>query len=281
MDVADVKRRINRVLDKAEKYEIFPPVSLQLHKAVHDDAVTSYKLEKLLASNSKLSLAIVMRCSQIQDREWSTVSHLPAAIESIGLPRLNSMVMAFEVAKLTISGRESLRRHWAHALRTACVARSIAVQTMAVPEDDAFVGGIMQDVGVVLMRALRAESYRKTLRLCGVTLVGLSALERDRYGFDHGEIGHMMLLRCGGSKLLLDGVYTHHEEKPSALGAVLHVADNIDIFSTLGMSDDLVASSAAELPVAQQIGLDENQYVQIIQRARQDANAIMSLVSQM
>ena len=102
MDVADVKRRINRVLDKAEKYEIFPPVSLQLHKAVHDDAVTSYKLEKLLASNSKLSLAIVTRCSQIQDREWSTVSHLPAAIESIGLPRLNSMVMAFEVAKLTI-----------------------------------------------------------------------------------------------------------------------------------------------------------------------------------
>jgi HD-like signal output (HDOD) protein len=281
MSASDAERRINRLLDKAEKNQVFPQVSADLHKAIQEGNATTYKLEKLLFTDTKLGLAIVTRASQLQKQNWSTMRDLPAAIESVGLARLNSMVMAIEVAKLTISGRESLRKYWAHALRTACLARAIAAQTMTVPEEDAFVGGIVHDIGVIFMRAVGSSSYPKTLRLCGVTLVGLSLLERDRYGYDHGEIGQMMMGRMGGSKILLDGVYTHHEEKPSALGAVLHVADNIDVFSTLGMSQEMVANSAVDLAVAQQIGLKESNYLELIKQAHADANAIMLLVSQL
>ena len=281
MGVGDVERRINRLLDRAEKREVFPVVSLELHKAIQADRATTFRLEKLLFADTSLGLAIVERASQLTGNEWSSMRHLPIAIETVGLHRLNSIVMAIEVAKRTISGRESLRPLWAHALRTGFFARAIAAKTLAVPEEDAFVGGVIHDFGVILMRAVGGSSYARLLNRCGLTLVGLNALERDRYGFDHGEVAHMQLGRWGGSNVLLEGVYSHHEENPSALGALIQVADNIDVLSGLSMPVEVIASSTAEIAIARRIGLSEVNYVEVIKSALASANEMMSIVSKM
>jgi hypothetical protein len=47
------------------------------------------------------------------------------------------------------------------------------------------------------------------------------------------------------------------------------------------MSQEMVANSAVDLAVAQQIGLKESNYLELIKQAHADSSAIMLLVSQL
>lgn len=272
-------KRMRRLLKKTEQESVFPDVSRRLHEAVSKGKASTYVLEKLLFTDANLALNIVRRTSEIAGKDWTTARQLPIAIETIGLVKLNTVVMGLEVASRALGSTTVYQSLWSHALRTATIARAIALQTQTVSEDDAFVAGVFHDFGVIMFRRVGSSSYPRLLRRSGVTLVGLDLLERDRYGFDHGEVVHRLLTMWGTCQPVLDGVFSHHDETPSMMGAIINVADNIDVFGTIGLSVSDVAQAIYELPMAARIGLTVAQYEKVIHDAKADAGSIMSVVS--
>ena len=144
----------------------------------------------------------------------SQVSNLQHAISLLGRSRLESLVLAIAAANQLPNRMECMatRRFWAAAARRATLARALAQHLHASTQAEAFTAGLLQDMAVPLLAETNPEGYRAILeRWHGTGKVGLDALERELFGFDHAVVGALMAETWGLPEYLVLAIGGHHD----------------------------------------------------------------------
>ncbi|OHD74329.1 MAG: hypothetical protein A2V99_07360, partial [Spirochaetes bacterium RBG_16_67_19] len=96
-----------------------------------------------------------------------------------------------------------LKNFWWHSVRCGVIARRLAVKTAYASPDEAFLAGLMHDIGKILLWS----SFRREYAGTGG---GLPAAER-RLGLTHAEAGAWLIGRWQLPTFLPDAVRYHHE----------------------------------------------------------------------
>ncbi|HVF50009.1 MAG TPA: HD domain-containing phosphohydrolase [Pyrinomonadaceae bacterium] len=113
-----------------------------------------------------------------------------------------------------------------HSVRAAAAARLLAERTSLLDADDAYLLGLLHDVGEMLLHSLFPAEMRG---MEGLEEDARLAREVEAFGVDHAQIGQWVLESCGLPRTLTAIVQTHHDvlrvNAPSAL--LLHVANVI------------------------------------------------------
>ncbi len=160
---------------------------------------------------------------------------LKEAISFLGLDILRSLVLTvglFEQLKGNTPQTTVIEALWGHSFEVAEAARNIALAEEA-PQplvEEAFIGGLLHDVGHLLLHPGQ-ESNSITL-LSGE---GYSDAERRLYGGTHGEAGGYLFALWGLPAGVVEAVAFHHEPRrgsPDSYGSggltpmlAVHVAD--------------------------------------------------------
>jgi HD-like signal output (HDOD) protein len=163
------------------------------------------------------------------------VGDLNQAIALLGIKPLKLLVLGFSLPDgLFIDvAREQLDWYWSITLIRAVAARQISEQIWKRPGDDAFLAGLLQDVGVlVLMRELH-EPYIHFLQRVIAERRDLHQLEIESVGFDHTELSALLLESWNMPELLVQAIAQPRQPKllsnlhaPHAeLSQILHLAD--------------------------------------------------------
>lgn len=99
---------------------------------------------------------------------------------------------------------------WEHSLRCALIARELARRLDYPSPDEAYLGGLMHDVGRLAMLATDPEGYKRIFRehedgepLCTV--------EHGVFALTHVEVGAWLVEKWGLDSFLGDSVLYHHE----------------------------------------------------------------------
>ena len=181
-------------------------------------------------------------------REVTTISH---AISLLGTNAVRTLVLSFSLVrdhKPLASAK--LSGYWRRSLLSAVAARQLAAGC-GVNGDEAFLAGLLQDVGVLaLMRALSAE-YAPILEQAQADHDRLAELEQAAFGADHAEVGAWLLERWHAPHLLSEAVRVSHraagvstgpcpEELLPKLGCVVALAG---CFADVWMADPQSARS--------------------------------------
>ena len=121
-----------------------------------------------------------------------------------------------------------MRAFWQHAAACAAYAGLLAERCPGTVRDRVFVGGLLHDLGqLVILRKLPAAAGRALL-LSRVECLPISDAETAVIGFDHAAVGQVLLTRWNFPDSLTAMVADHH--KPDARPetretSLVHVAD--------------------------------------------------------
>ncbi len=123
------------------------------------------------------------------------VSDLNQALTLLGTKPLKLLVLGFSLPDgmfSDVSG-DVLGPYWRHTLTKAVAAREVSESLWRVPGDDAFIAGLLQDLGVLLMIQVVGEPYTRFLRRAAAASRDVVALESETMGFDHTALTARLL----------------------------------------------------------------------------------------
>jgi diguanylate cyclase (GGDEF)-like protein len=161
-----------QILDRCQREE---PDMAEIAKLIGSDPALSAKLLRL--TNSPM---YGLKC------QVRTVSH---AICLLGLSAVRPLALSFSLVKgLQDRDRKALTWFWKRSLLSAVAARELATATHYRLGEEAFLGGLLQDIGILALHQLAGTDYA-TLARPGISHRALAEEERKLFGEDHAALG--------------------------------------------------------------------------------------------
>ncbi|MFK7818668.1 MAG: HDOD domain-containing protein, partial [Planctomycetaceae bacterium] len=102
---------------------------------------------------------------------------------------------------------------WRHCLQTAVAARSLAEDDGTIDPDLAFTGGLLHDMGKLVLAVLFPEPYQDVLTEHANTGIPLIELENQFFGIDHAQVG-AVLCETWCLPATLQTIIEHHHTPP-------------------------------------------------------------------
>ncbi|MFO0830455.1 MAG: HDOD domain-containing protein [Phycisphaerales bacterium] len=236
-----------------------PEVTVKVVELVESPKSTAQDLHKIISTDPAL-------CSRILKVVNSSFYGLPGQIASInraivmlGLNAVKNIAIAASMAKLFRGGELgpnfSARDLWTHSNITGGTAKLIASQIKLGLTDEAFLGGLIHDIGMMVEmqydRAKLAEVIKNTgIDAKGVPAMDMLAAEQQVYEANHQDFGTGLCERWKFPKSFAYVAGWHHRPMDLAaenrtLPAVVYIADRLAAETGLGFRGDLLSTETS------------------------------------
>lgn len=267
-ELADGIVNIESVIQRAEELRVVPQVALKVQQLVTDPTSTIGEVVDALRLDPAMATNLLRLANSAYYGRGRKISTVQRAVQLLGMRGTRDLVFALMVAAGTAAPGDLLRaRLWGHALRTGFVARQLAMGVPAVKEDEAFIAGLLHDLGVMLLYDVGPPGYDEVLRRAGTTLTGLDNLERHLYGFDHAEVAERCLRRWNFPPSLCLAAQMHHNVQATLLAGVVQLADEIDTWLSVGLALPDVVEQASRHRANKRLSRSEAQIADDIEGA--------------
>ena len=171
------------------------------------------------------------------------ITAIPLACSILGLRVVHNLIVQATVLENFGGGAkcEGFDLHWLwdHSFKTAMAARILVRETTSdldMSIDDAYTGGLIHDVGKIILLQSRPEPFSEALRLSRTQDTPLAVSEGQIFGFSHAHVGGLLAKKWNLAPVLQTAVTFHHspgtDPKDGAVGFFIKAANTIAHNST-------------------------------------------------
>lgn len=228
------------VLDAIESIQLplFPQVLHRFLSAVNDDQVTMAELATMAKQDPALSARILTVANSPAMRRGAEVKSLDKCLVVLGTRLMKTLSACLAIqsvfARTTGDLGYNLTGFWAHSLHTAELAYSLAAHVDYPDVDEAYLAGLMHDIGQLLLLGGMSDRYGILLDR-SVDEAALLNNEDSLLGTDHAAVGAWLIDQWQLSSFMADAVLFHH--KPA--NEIVHA----DFLSQIVWSADIIANN--------------------------------------
>lgn len=215
-----------------------PQVALEVVRLCAREDVSLDAIGALVARDPALSSRIVRMANSAVLGIPRGVRNIPQAVSRLGLQRVrvvtltSSLVDGFSSRRLAGFDNE---RFWRDALTTALAAKAWTPRARFPDPDEAFLAGLVQDLGVFGLAAALGKDYSALLAEANASGVEIATLEEERLGISHAEVSAGLLAAWSFPEPLVAAVRRHvrgPEETPPGndvdrISAALFLAERV------------------------------------------------------
>lgn len=204
---------------------VYPAVAARLYRLMASDDVSLSTLERVANTDQVVAGKLVKAANSALYSPWQTIRTVAQAINFVGTDEARRILMACSIQPLYSSPR--MRKLWKHALEAAQVAEKIGELTGKVNPAEAFLLGLLHDVGKLAISMLSQELNESLERLTAKGCQSATC-EMVLCGFDHAAAGAEVLRYWKVAEELVTAVEHHHqpEKSTSRLAAVLYLTEH-------------------------------------------------------
>ncbi len=141
----------------------------------------------------------------------STISH---ALVVLGLNSVKTLALGFSlVSNVDTLGGEGFDHmdFWKRSLYAAAASRALVKQVGLVQPEEGFLGGLLQDLGMLAMHQTLGEPYGALVAKAGTEHRALVAMEQAEFQTDHAQIGGALAEHWKLPPLLVNPIRFHEE----------------------------------------------------------------------
>lgn len=161
---------------------------------------------KILRTVNSSFYAVPTRCATISK-----------ALVLLGLSPVKVLALGFSLVSTLESGADTgfdFISYWRRGLYTAAAAKRFAAAAKLKCEEEAFLGGLLQDVGMMAMYRALKDDYAAVIQRAGGDHGKLAKFELETFDIQHPDIGAMLAKRWKFPDELVMPVKYH--ERPTA-----------------------------------------------------------------
>lgn len=257
-----------QIVTRLKHLPALPTVVAELLASFGNDEVDIGLLAQQISHDQALTARLLRVANSSFYGLQSRIATINEAVVVLGFRAVRSMVLAVGVSGVFrpdhCPGFDP-QAYIRHCVGVGLVARALAQMTGRNPEL-AFTGGILHDIGELVLATCFPEQYAEVLAYRKQHDCPLVEAERDIIGLDHGAVGGLLADTWRFPTSLRSAVAEHHSPSTAtadSLADLTHLADGIA--HALGLAK---ADSELVMPVDptawQRLGLDSEKIARIL-----------------
>jgi len=252
------------LVDRTHDIVSVPRIYQRLRAIVDDVRASNRDVGQLISEDTGLSARLLRIANSSFYGAPSKVDTITRAVTVIGTRQVSDIVLATTVLDMfegIPSEQENMDFFWQHSIRCSVIARILATYRRESNVERFFVDGLLHDIGRLVMLMQLGKDYWDIVKFARESRLPYDVAERKVLGFDHCEVGGMLLKKWELPQHMVDAARYHRQPKKNGYAcidaSVMHVADVLanvcmvaDGYDTVIPEIDEKAWSALTLPVS-------------------------------
>ena len=228
-------QKIIEKLDRLEDLPTLPAIAMEVNKMLRDYNTSI----KVLSQTIEKDQAIVPRILKLVNSAFfgfrSEISDISRAIVVLGFNTVRNVVISVSIID-AFSGKEVLedfdiKALWTHSVAVAVTSRYLAEKTRLQAPEDAFTGGLLHDIGKVVLAQFFQDLFRRVWASAKQNNLPLYDAENREILITHAHIGAHLAKKWPLPRSMVDTIRYHYAVRKSAydinLLMIVHVANII------------------------------------------------------
>lgn len=266
----------DELINKAGDLKVLPFVAKKILEIITDENVSTQDLATIIEKDQTIAARVLKIANSALYGLRHEVTSIQQALLLLGFKTIRSLVLSVSSRALYKHFGMKEKIIWDHSIGAAIAARLVSGGQGSEVEESAFVGGLMHDIGKVVLNNETPDTYGEIIM--SVYNEGINAIDEEQevYGFDHAEIGAAVAAKWGFPEILVQIIRCHHlssggleDVKDPIMAksiACVHLADNICRELGIGCGQSGDGTSLDEIPSAIFLGLKDDGFGQLLER---------------
>jgi signal transduction histidine kinase len=191
-----------------------PAIALKAIQLANQPNCTMRDLGKLISCDVGLSARILKLVNSPLFGIPRAITSIDRALNLLGLKRLRSLVLGLSLpaVRFRVADSSRVKDYWRVSVAQAVTARALSSHLHREDADTDMVGGLLCDLGTLLLETLYPREYEAIHQQSHVFLArNQCALEEEAIGVDHATVTAHVLGQWGMPKELTDAIRFHHQ----------------------------------------------------------------------
>jgi HD-like signal output (HDOD) protein/GGDEF domain-containing protein len=190
---------VQQFVERTGQLYSLPAVAAEVLRLTGEPQIDPRELRQCIESDPALAARVLRVVNSSLFGPTRPVTDLNQALALLGIRPLKMLVLGFSLPKELFTGLEAevLARYWRQTLVKAVAARELSERLWRTPGDEAFLAGLVQDIGVLALIQQLGPSYAKLLERVQSFGGSLIDCELDTLGFDHLVLSARLLTHWG------------------------------------------------------------------------------------
>jgi putative nucleotidyltransferase with HDIG domain len=260
--VLESNRALEKIISTIGDLPATPVIISTLMNLTSDLNTDIEKISKAILADQSLTAKVLKISNSSFYGRAREVKTLREAIVILGFMTLHSLVIATSTQGLY---RKSIDdgvsdKLWEHAFAAAIASRMIAQTIGYHAMEEAFVAGLLHDIGKLVLAQKLPKDYRQIVKQVEESNGCFIEYEKNVLGFDHTDVGTQLMMKWSFPPELANAVQFHHAPSESddeyiTLTQVINLGNFMAKKLGVGF-DDHKADDLSQLPAAAALNLD-------------------------
>ena len=193
-----------------------PAVAMEVLELSRQPDVPIKEIAQTIQNDQAITAKILRTVNSSYYALRSPCSTIARAAGYLGLNTVKSLVLGFSLVETFASENEEeasfdYQSHWRRGVYSAAGAKLIADLIPQVDADEAFISGLLQDIGALAMAHILSDGYAQIFTNGSISHEDACAAETKVFGFNHVEVGAAMGTKWKLPEALLTVIERHHK----------------------------------------------------------------------
>ncbi|ACD95487.1 HDOD domain-containing protein [Trichlorobacter lovleyi] len=217
-------------------FKVLPTVPAAASRAIqllNESEVDMGEVADILLADQVMAARVIRIVNSPLYKLLQEIDSVRQALIYLGPQRVFEIILTSCFLELTDSqSRTPLKMQscWEHAFGVGLVAKKLASFSDDIPQDQAYIAGILHDIGEVILSQQRRDEFTRVLVLARERELDLYQAEMKVFGTSHAEVGALLAEQWRFPEVYIDVIRNHHglqSGNMSTLTRLVHIADQI------------------------------------------------------
>ena len=204
---------LEKLAEIAGDMKVFPAVARKVMEMVDRDDVSGAKLAEAISKDQALAAHLLKAANSALYGLPREITTLLMAVNVLGFRNIRDMTIMATTRGVYKRFGITEKMLWTHSVSAAIGAKMIATKYARPVSDDAFICGLLHDVGKVILNNECPEAFSEVMMKTYNEGASSIQAELDVFGYTHSEVGSSVTAKWNYPKLIPTLILQHHRDE--------------------------------------------------------------------
>jgi len=192
----------------------FPENIVQIQRLISDPDSQIVDIARYISTDPAMTADLLKLVNSAAYMMSKKVDNIVDAVKLVGMRGIRNLLYSYGTLKILDDGAADKKKLWDHSYRTAYYAYNLAKNFKSNVKgllDDAYVGGMLHDMGKIIFSSVHPELLDKIRGFCKDKEIPTDTFEGIVGGMNHAEIGAKIAEKWNFPETLVAAIRYHHE----------------------------------------------------------------------